>query len=299
MGGSKALRVLALAGLLALPAPALAQDNTGLSDADLEALIGQIRGDGAHMDTSLPRLLQGFGLEEPMGSVPSGLFNAPAPATAPPPRDPDSPAAQGIALMREGDKAAAFPVLLRGASAGDPEAAYLVGRAYRDGEGVAQDATAAHSWFARAATAGSADARVALGREVMDSDPEAAATWFMSAARRSPAAAYWLGKLHDPATGQMPDADASFGWMVEAARGGYIAALLEISRYYCEGIGVEVSPEHAYLWNALAYGDLAYDLRAWKLEGCGGTPMTLSDITGAMTAAAPLRRGVPVYEGWE
>ena len=53
---------------------------------------------------------------------------------------------------------------MRAATAGNVDAQHMLGVCYANGAGVVRDLTAARTWLARAAAAGSADSPAALAR---------------------------------------------------------------------------------------------------------------------------------------
>ncbi len=105
------------------------------------------------------------------------------------------------------------PTLLGKATAGDAQSQFLVGEAYAQGKGVAQDATQAAAWFQKAAEQGLAQAQFQLGvffhtgQGVAQSDTDAAA-WYLKAATQGLAEAQLnLGLLYDHGEG-VPQNDA-------------------------------------------------------------------------------------------
>ncbi len=69
----------------------------------------------------------------------------------------------GIEAWQKADYAAAVGIWRPLAEAGDPDAAFNLGQAYRLGRGVTLDLAAAQTWFERAARKGHLDAQTTLG----------------------------------------------------------------------------------------------------------------------------------------
>ena len=97
-----------------------------------------------------------------------------------------------------GQYAQALAVLAPAAEAGDAQAQALMGMAYENGLGVAQDSTAAQNWYQRAAQAGDAPAKVALAQLLLgqgDGAPdrtEQAINWLSQAMAAGQADAFLL-----------------------------------------------------------------------------------------------------------
>ena len=91
----------------------------------------------------------------------------------------------GIEAWQSGDHVKAVTVWRSLADAGDQDAAFNLGQAYRLGKGVAADSGAAKRWFEKAARGGHLDAQVSLGLLLFDNGDRAAAlVWLQRAAAR-------------------------------------------------------------------------------------------------------------------
>src|SRR5262245_46550402 len=69
----------------------------------------------------------------------------------------------GIDAWQKGDAAGAVAIWRPLAEAGDADAAFNLGQAYRLGKGVVIDLSQAQNWFERAARKGHVDAQTTLG----------------------------------------------------------------------------------------------------------------------------------------
>jgi TPR repeat protein len=131
----------------------------------------------------------------------------------PPARDGDTEAERrlGSLMMRcanPDDRAQGRSWLDKAADAGDTQAAYLLGTAYMNGAGVAQDDDKAFALVSKAAQAGMMEAQGTLG-------------YLYSAGRGTPKDAY-----------------QGVVWTVKAAEQGGIVSLFNIARDYFEGTGL-------------------------------------------------------------
>lgn len=97
----------------------------------------------------------------------------------------------GVAAWQRGDYAAALAIWRPLAAAGDAEAQFNIGQAYRLGRGVAQDETAAMLWYERAARQGLTQAEANYGLLLLQRDRAAAMPWLAKAsAKGDPRAQY-------------------------------------------------------------------------------------------------------------
>jgi TPR repeat protein len=164
-----------------------------------------------------------------------------------------------------GDYAAALATLRPLAQYGrDPQAQYLVGTMYANGQGVPRDAPAAAQWYELAAHQGLADAAFALGflyyygagdegsRNAIAADPAAAARWFTQAAARGNATAqYLLGHMYRTGEGAAIDPTAARHWLLEAAEQGVVGAQYEVGLLFAYQPGFQ-NGMAAYKWFELA-----------------------------------------------
>ncbi|HEV2568358.1 SPOR domain-containing protein [Sphingomonas sp.] len=117
--------------------------------------------------------------------------------------------------------------LIRSAQSGDREAAFVLGRAYKLGDGVPLDTSEAARWLTKAAQLGHERAGAELGLVLyQDGKGQEALPWLRPAAERGDARAqyalgtiYFAGKIvpGDPAQARL--------WMTRAAKSGLPAAI--------------------------------------------------------------------------
>jgi hypothetical protein len=89
----------------------------------------------------------------------------------------------GIQAWQQSDYAGAVAIWRPLAEAGDPDAAFNLGQAYRLGRGVKTNLAAAETWLDRAAVKGHVDAQTTLGLLLFDSgDRTAGLRWLKAAA---------------------------------------------------------------------------------------------------------------------
>jgi len=136
--------------------------------------------------------------------------------------------AKGVGVPQDDRKAAQW---VRRAAEEVAEAQYMYGRILQDGRGVPIDLREARIWFARAAAAGVADARVALAEMLLNGDggspmPDMAVQLFTQAAKGGhPSAMYALGVLYESGELVSQNADESRKWLVAAANQGHEMAI--------------------------------------------------------------------------
>ena len=121
------------------------------------------------------------------------------------------------------------------AEQGDARAAFGLGLLYDLGEGVGQDAAAAHGWYRRAAEAGYVLAEFNLA-VMCDSgvgtarNPTEAALWYARAAAHGYARAeYDLAQLYQAGDGVPRNLDVAASWYAAAAAHGLSAAARKVA----------------------------------------------------------------------
>lgn len=148
------------------------------------------------------------------------------------------------------------------AEAGNAEAQFLLGLAYRDGRGVAKDLTQALRLFERASAQGHPDASYLAGLAHFRGRGAVAngnlAFWFMTRAANTghAAAEYHLGLFHQTGTGTAKDPAAALPWFRKAADQGFPEAAEALGFVYANGIGAEKEPLWGLRWSerAARYG---------------------------------------------
>lgn len=126
--------------------------------------------------------------------------------------------------------------VLRQATAGATEAVFLMGTAYDEGLGVAEDPAVAFAWFTKAAAAGHTLAEHNLGNAYaagrgVAADPAQAVSWWLKAAVSGDAVPQLrLGEAYEAGRGAAKNLDEARRWYGEAARRGNTAAAAALKR---------------------------------------------------------------------
>lgn len=161
---------------------------------------------------------------------------------------------EGLAAYRDGDFGAAFRELEPLAQRGEPEAQHMLGRMYRDGEGVLRDYRLAEAWYRRAAEQGKAESQNALAklyedRAAGDKDDAKAVLWYRKAAEQGLAEAqYNLGLAYAEGRGVDEDAAEAARWWRMAAEQGLVEAQNRMGRAHYAGRGVPEDRAAAVSW---------------------------------------------------
>jgi cell division septation protein DedD len=142
----------------------------------------------------------------------------------------------GIEAWRAGNYEAAVREWRPLADAGDRDAQFNMGQAYKLGRGVTMDLTQAQGWYERAARQGHTQAESALGLLLFQTDQrERAMPWIRRAAERGdPRAQYVLGTAHFNGDLAPQDWPRAYALMRRAADQGLPAArtsLTEMERH--------------------------------------------------------------------
>ena len=145
------------------------------------------------------------------------------------------------------------------ATAGDVQSSYLLGKAYRQGQGVEKSIPEAFRWFGRAAEKGLPRAQYELaklyeeGVGIKKNMPRAV-EWYRLAAKlgRLPEAQFALGMLYFNGRGVQQDYSEAFSWYEKAAKQGHPVAQHVLGAMYEEGWAVEKDLVQAYMWYTLA-----------------------------------------------
>lgn len=151
---------------------------------------------------------------------------------------------KGLGHYQSGDIAAALPYLEKDARADDPEAAYILGLLYSNGDGVERNLSMALGWFQRAASNGSQDAAFQLGDAHRlglgtPKDIDKSILFYTRAADDGiPKAAQALARIYRLGDGVRRDYSTAIHWLEAAASQHYAPAYHELGRLHLEGIGV-------------------------------------------------------------
>ena len=129
-----------------------------------------------------------------MGSVPAEAKKKPKPVAAAPVPPPPS-VKQGVELWRAGDYAGAVAMWQPFADAGDVDAMFNIGQAYKLGRAVPKDSLIARDWYRKAAAKGHLPAEANLGILLFQAgDKQEAIRWLkMAADQNEMRAQYVLG----------------------------------------------------------------------------------------------------------
>ncbi len=178
------------------------------------------------------------------------------------------------------------------ADAGDAEAQYMVGEAFRTGYRVTKDPGAAMAWYRKSATHGFSAAQLRLGEAYLAGtgvplDKPTAVAWLRKAADGDePEAQYLLGRMYLNGDGLPKDLTAAYDWLERAAAQGHAEAEplwadLE-QRYpslnFIGGLSSMAAPGdiklHVYRWDtaqhkrfAPPYLSFRYSV-VWPVSGC-------------------------------
>ena len=130
------------------------------------------------------------------------------------------------------------------AEQGNPEAQFVLGRRYDNGEGVNTNHLEAAKWFRKAAEQGYVHAQYMLGLcyylgEGVEADKKEAVNWFRKGAEQGLVdAQYELGACYYYGEGVEKDEVEAIKWFRKAAEQGCADALYDLGKCYYEGIGV-------------------------------------------------------------
>lgn len=129
-----------------------------------------------------------------------------------------------------------FGAVSRQAALGVAEAVFLMGTAYDEGLGVAEDPAVAFGWFQKAAAAGHTLAEHNIGNAYaggrgVTADPAAAVAWWTKAALKGDAVPQLrLGEAYEQGKGVAADRVLARRWYADAAARGNTAAKTALER---------------------------------------------------------------------
>lgn len=211
----------------------------------------------------------------------------------------------GATAYERHDYATAWAELLPLAESGDPRAQLLIGRMYKDGQGVLQDYVQAHKWLNLAAAAGQPQAgtlrdevvRLMTPQQIADAQ-RAAAEW------RPQAAPSWT----PPAAASVSTAGSiGYGSMAPAAGGYYLTPgeTRELQRalrdrgYYASGIDGIVGPATtAAIRHYQADAGLIVDGQATAelLDHIRYTQPPVRNVTGRVASSGTVATSAPAKQ---
>jgi TPR repeat protein len=169
------------------------------------------------------------------------------------------------ALRQSGNHAAAFPLFLRAAEDGNPEAMGFVGMMYLSGEGTARSPDAAIPWLRRARDARDPRGMNALGLayqrgEGVERSYRWAKYWYLAAAEEKGYAPAMenLGSLYRQGLGVERSDSQAMEWYRKAVSAGSLDAAVDLGLMHEEGMGTPRDPQEA--------------LRLYRVAADGGAP---------------------------
>jgi hypothetical protein len=170
---------------------------------------------------------------------------------------------RAIALSKDRNYEAAYPLLRQAAEAGHVEAMEKLAYALHHGQGVPQDFGEAMRWYRRAADLGNAEAMGEVGFLYHNGlgvpmDFDVAMRWYRKAADAGdPSSMNNIGFLYYRGVGVPQDFGAAMVWFEKAANLGVAAACGYMGLMFQQGQGVKVSVTRAVDWykKGAALGD--------------------------------------------
>lgn len=160
----------------------------------------------------------------------------------------------GAQAMARGDYARAVKEMAVAAKAGDRQAQYELGVAYRDGKGIGRDLNQAFKWIRQAADHDLAEAQFEVGQmkeegEGTEKNVAEAADWYRKAALQgSVPAMYALGELYRNGDGVAKDEAQAVRWYRPAADKNDVDSQLALGKLYQQGAGVPKNLNDAAVW---------------------------------------------------
>jgi TPR repeat protein len=154
----------------------------------------------------------------------------------------------------QSDDARVVRDLNNAAKSGEAAAQLELGRAYREGKGVAADAGQAYRWIRKAAEQDLPDAQFETGQMEEEGDGTeenlaSAAEWYRKAADKGYAPAMVaLAELYRTGHGVAEDPAEAARWYRMAADKNDIDGQLALGDLYRQGLGVPQSPSYATMW---------------------------------------------------
>ncbi len=186
--------------------------------------------------------------------------------------------ADPVAAPEQRDQAVDW--LTEAAEAGLDYAQYALGKLYRDGGSVEQDALQAVIWFTEAAEQNNQHAMYALSKLHLEAgDPAKALRWFQrSAELGNQFAQYRLGKLLLSGEGVPKDATGAVRWLTEAAEQGNQYAQYALGKLYLLGQDVSQDKDAATRWFTLA-AEQGNEYARYFLDHMDDAPSLFSSAT--------------------
>ena len=150
--------------------------------------------------------------------------------------------------------------LRQGAKQGNAEAQYALGRAYGEGQGVAEDDREAVKWYRKAAKQGHPEAQYGLGaafgfgRGVRKNYRKARKWWLKAAEQGNADAQNALGVMYHTVMGVRYNLQEALKWYRMAAEQGHVDAQINLGHTYATSTGGEVGKDdrEALKWYRMA-----------------------------------------------
>ncbi|WP_323769590.1 tetratricopeptide repeat protein [Antarctobacter sp.] len=152
------------------------------------------------------------------------------------------------------DAAKAADLLTRAATRGDASAQYMLGLLYQNGQGVAQDQSAAFNWLLAAAEQRHAMAQFSLAAVQFENrENQEGMRWLRAAAGEGlTEAQIQLAMLLDDPESGVTNRTEALDWFRRAAETGHVMAQRMLGTRYLQGDGVAADPQEALRWLTLA-----------------------------------------------
>nr|WP_295661847.1 SPOR domain-containing protein [Polymorphobacter sp.] len=216
----------------------------------------------------------------------------PVPAAAAPAAAPAPSIKQGVELWRAGDYPGAVAMWQPFANAGDPDAMFNIGQAYKLGRGVPIDAAVARDWYRKAAVKGHLPAQANLGIALFQAGekPESV-KWLRTAADRGEARAqYVLGIAAFNGDGLPRSQSLGYAYLLRAQASGLPQAVTALG-----SITPGLSPADRTAGEAIAASIAAGTGVPSALAAVSGprmiapirTPPTAAEIAAMRASSAP------------
>lgn len=166
----------------------------------------------------------------------------------------------GLEADATGDFAGSLARFNALANAGDPYAAWVLGKFYQGGRGVSQDQAQAERWYREAAARGYVQAEYHLSLIEKKGWPEfhsQEVKWLKEDAEAGIVEAqHALGTYHRSGRGVKLSASEAAKWWKLSARRGYATSQARLALLYSKGDGVPRDGARAYAWMNLAAANL-------------------------------------------
>lgn len=165
---------------------------------------------------------------------------------------------RALGARAAGDPSAAAIDFRDAAELGHARAAYELGLAYMEGDGVREDFELSATWINRAADLGDPGAEFLVGSSLyggigVEQDIARGLTFLQRAANQGHAKAqFLLGQAYVDGVGVDKNAQWAARWYGQAAHGGHARAQYALGVMFASGLGVPKSPRRAYRWFSIA-----------------------------------------------